>query len=175
MKKLICFLSIVMVLFFVSSCKNNKHAKNYNEMIDEGSVSFIQQGLEAGQTEIKASQLAAANSKNPHVLSFARSIIMDYDTTNDRLEKIAINNRVRGGDSVSARHQKAIANITSLSGNAFDKAYIQFMVTEHQNVVKLYNAATNDRLDAIQTFARRALPVLKMHLDSANLICATLK
>lgn len=144
-------------------------------MIDESSVSFIQQGLEAGQTEIKASEVAEANSKNPHILSFAKAIIMAHDTTNDALEQIAITNRVRGGDSISTVHQKTIANIKSLSGNAFDKAYIQLMVTEHQNAIKLYNAATNDRLDAIQTFARRALPVLKMHLDSANLICATLK
>lgn len=166
---------MVMVLFFISSCKDSKHAKNYNEMIDEGSASFIQQGLEAGQTEIKASEIAEANSKNPHILSFAKTMIMVHDTTNDALEQIAINNRVRGGDSVSIVHQKMIANITSLSGNAFDKAYIQMMVTEHQNSVKLYTAATHDRIDAIQNFARRALPVLKMHLDSANLICTTLK
>ncbi len=175
MKKLTCFLLGVTVLFVTSLCTDTKHAKNYNNLIDEGSISFIQQGLEAGQTQVKVAQLAAANSKNPHILSFAKSIIMDYDTTNDKLVKIAINNRVRGGDSVSAAHQKTLANITSLSGNSFDKAYIQFVVTEHQNAVKLYSTATNDRIDDIQSFARRTLPGLRAHLDSANLICATLK
>lgn len=175
MKYFTRFLFMGMVLFFASSCTDKKHPRNYNEMIDEGTVSFIQQGLEAGETQVKASEVAIANSKNPHILSFAKSIIMDYGTSNDKLEEIAISNKVKGGDSVSVEHQKMIANIKTLSGSGFDKAYIQLMVTEHQNAVKLYTAATNDRIDAVQTFARRTLPRIKTNLDSANIICAGLK
>jgi hypothetical protein len=58
MKNLICFLCGIVVLFTASSCVDTKRAKNYNLLIDEGSVAFIQQGLEVNQTEIKAAKLA---------------------------------------------------------------------------------------------------------------------
>jgi putative membrane protein len=102
-------------------------------------------------------------------------MVANQASAGDELEKIAINNKVRGGDSVSTAHQQAIANIAALSGTDFDKAYIQLVVTNHQNAVKLYSAATNDRIEDIQRFARKTLPVLKMHLDSANTINAGLK
>jgi putative membrane protein len=101
--------------------------------------------------------------------------VIDHATAGDELQKIAINNKVRGGDSVSTGHQKTISNLAMLSGTAFDKAYIQLMVTDHQNAVKLYSAAANDRIEDIQRFARKTLPVLKMHLDSATTIYAGLK
>ncbi|MES2378901.1 MAG: DUF4142 domain-containing protein [Bacteroidota bacterium] len=175
MKKLICFLCGVVVLFIVPSCADKKHAKNYNLLIDEGSVAFIQQGLEASQTEIRASKLAESRSSNSHLISFASKVVTDHAAAGDELEKIAINNKVRGGDSVSATHQKVIADMALLKGAEFDKAYIQLMVADHQNAVKLYTAATSDRIEDIQRFARKTLPVLKMHLDSANTIYAGLK
>jgi putative membrane protein len=175
MKNLICFLCGIVVLFTASSCVDTKRAKNYNLLIDEGSVAFIQQGLEVNQTEIKAAKLAETHSNNTHLKQFAATMVANQASAGDELEKIAINNKVRGGDSVSTAHQQAIANIAKLSGTDFDKAYIQLVVTNHQNAVKLYSAATNDRIEDIQRFARKTLPVLKMHLDSANTINAGLK
>jgi putative membrane protein len=175
MKRMICFLCGVVVLFIASSCVDKKHAKNYNLLIDEGSVTFIQQGLEASQAEINASKLAGSRSNNSHLISFASKIITDHAAAGDELEKIAINNKVKGGDSVSTAHQQAIANMATLKGTDFDKAYIQLMVADHQNAVKLYTVAANDRIEDIQRFARKTLPVLKMHLDSASTIYAGLK
>jgi putative membrane protein len=175
MKTLICFLSGLMILFLAASCANNKPGKNYNDVVDESTSTFIKQGLEAGQTEIKASKIAEVNSKNPRVINFAKTMITDHDLAGDRLEKIAINNKIRGGDSISTDHQQFISKINALNGNAFDKAYINMMVTEHQNAIKLYTTASTDRMDDIQRFAKRTLIVLKTHLDSANNIATALK
>jgi putative membrane protein len=175
MKRTICFLCGVVMLFIAPSCVDTRHAKNYNLLIDEGSITFIQQGLEGSQAEINASKLAESRSNNSHLISFASKVITDHAAAGDELEKIAINNKVKAGDSVSIAHQKVIADMAALSGADFDKAYIQLMVADHQNAVKLYSAATNDRIEDIQRFARKTLPVLKMHLDSASTIYAGLK
>jgi putative membrane protein len=175
MKRLICFLCGIVVLFTASSCVETKRGKNYNLLIDEGSVVFIKDGLEANQTEIKAAKLAETHSSNTHLKQFAATMVANHASAGDELEKIAINNKVRGGDSVSAAHQQTISNLATLSGADFDKAYMQLVVANHQSAVKLYSAATNDRIEDIQRFARKTLPVLKMHLDSANTIYAGLK
>lgn len=175
MKRSISFLFAGMILFIVSSCGENRRPQNYNLIPDSGSISFIHSGLEAGQAEIKASEIAAITSKDPHIIGFAKMMISDHSATGDELQNIAINNKVTGGDSVNVDHQKAINNLKTLSGSAFDKAYIQMMVTDHQNAIELFTKAKNDKLETIQNFVQKALPTLKMHLDSANAICAKLK
>jgi putative membrane protein len=164
-----------MIVAVLSSCADKKHGKNYNDIVDEGVSNFIKQGLEAGQTEIKASKIAEVNSKNPRIINFAKMMITDHALAGDELEKIAINNRVNGGDSISTAHQQLLADITALKGSAFDKAYINMMVTEHQNAIKAYTVASDDRMDEIQRFAKRTLITLKTHLDSANNIATALK
>jgi putative membrane protein len=176
MKNIIRLLSLMMVVFVMSSCMNNtKRPKNYNHLIDDGSVAFIQQGLEDGQAEIEASKVAQSVSKNPRILSYAKMIVTDHAAMSDELEKIAINNKVRGGDSISADHKKNIVGIKALSGGDFDRSYIQMMVNTHQSAVKSFKTASTDKIEEIQKFARKTLPTLKLHLDSANAICADLK
>lgn len=177
MKKLTATLLGVMILYTVSSCMDDKHAKNYNDdkTLDESGASFIKQGLEAGLTEIQAAKIAETNSKNPRVISFAKMMITDHTKAGDELEKIGINKRVAEGDTINTGHQKMIADISKKSGAAFDKQYIQMMVNDHQNAVKLFTEASNNKNEQVQTFAKKTLPVLKMHLDSANAICTSLK
>jgi putative membrane protein len=176
MKNIICSLSAMMVVFVMSSCMdNNKRPKNYNHLIDEGSVAFIQQGLEDGQAEIEASKVAQSVSKNRRVVNYAIMIVKDHAAMGDELQKIAINNKIRGGDSISTAHQQNIADIKALSGRDFDRAYIQMMVNTHQSAVKAFKTASTDKIEEIQKFARNTVPILKLHLDSANAICADLK
>ncbi|MFD2146537.1 DUF4142 domain-containing protein [Mucilaginibacter antarcticus] len=175
MKNVIYTLSVIVVVLIMTSCKENKRAKNYNRLIDDGSVLFIQQGLEEAQTEIAAAKIAQSVSKDARILIFAKSAVLDHLTSNEGLEQIAINNKVRGGDSISVTHQKTIDSLGTLAGTAFNKAYIQFMVTNHQAAVKSYKIASTDKIEEIQQFARKTLPLLRTHLDSANSILADLK
>lgn len=175
MKRLIYMLSIVAVAFAVSSCMESRKPRNFNHLIDDGSVAFIQHGLESSQADLEASKIAQSVSKNRRVLAFANMIIANHDTVTDGLEKIAINNKVRGGDSISIANQNNISTIKALSGAEFDRSYIQMMVNSHQAVVKSYKIASTDKIEEIQQFARRTLPILKTQLDSATAICTDLK
>lgn len=177
MKKSTIFFTGMMILFMASSCLDNKHAKNYNdnEIVDESGSDFIKQGLEAGLAEIKAAKVAEINSGTPRVINFAKMMITDHIKAGDELEKISITKRVSEGDTVNTDHQKMIAAISAKKGAAFDKLYMQMMVNDHQNAVKLFTTAINNKNTDIQAFAKRTLPILKMHLDSANAICASLK
>ncbi len=86
-----------------------------------------------------------------------------------------IKNRVSGGDSVSVVHRQIIARLSSKLGVTFDAPYMHMMVNDHENAVKLFTQATQNKNAAIQDFAKKILPKLKMHLDSAKAIAASLK
>lgn len=144
-------------------------------MVDESAVSFIKEGLEAGQTEIKASKIAETTSKNSRVISFAQMVISDHAAINDDLQKMAIGEKIAATDSVSPAHQAAITGMRNNSALKFDQAYIRLMIGDHQEAIKLFNVAKTDQNEDVQRFAKKTLPVLIMHLDSANAIAASLK
>lgn len=176
MKNLIGCLSVTMVLLVAVACRNNKPARNFNNMVDESAVSFIKQGLEAGQTEIKASKIAETTSKNSRVINFAQMVISDHAAINDDLQKMAISNKIAAADSVSAAHQADISSMSNNSALAFDQAYIRLMIDDHQQAIKIFNTVKDDERNSdIQHFAKKTLPVLMMHLDSAKAISASLK
>lgn len=175
MKKIIGYLPGMMILLTITSCVDNKRARNFNDLIDDSTSAFVKQGLEIGQTEIRASKIAQNISKNARVVNFAQMMITDHTGINDDLQKIAIADKIAAGDSVSAAHQAAITSMNNNNGVKFDKAYMQLMISGNQEAVKIFNTAKSDRNEDVKGFARRALPVLMMHLDSATAIAASLK
>jgi putative membrane protein len=49
------------------------------------------------------------------------------------------------------------------------------MVTDHEKTVDLFKEETQEREPSVQTLARKTLPTIEMHLDSAKAIAATLR
>ena len=177
MKKLTCLLLGVTVLFVISSCQDNKHAKNYNDktLTDDGGLAFIKGGLEGGLTEIKASELAKTKSTDPKIISFANMMINDHTKAGEELKKIETAKMVDGHDTVSMEHQKKIVTLSTKTGAEFDKAYIEMMIADHEKAIELFTEATNNTSNLIQDFSRKTLPTIQMHLDSAKAIQASLK
>jgi putative membrane protein len=176
MKNLTYLILGVITVFLVQAC-HNKRAKNYNQttLVDIQGLNFITNGIEGGLTEIKASGLAITNSSNQRVIGFAKMMISDHNQAGNELRKIETDKLVVEKDTINADHQKMIMDISKKSGPAFDKAYMQMMVKDHENAVKLFADATTNNESAIQNFAKKTLPIIQMHLDSAKAIIVSLK
>lgn len=176
MKKLKILIMVAVVAVF-ASCMGNQKAKNYNEksLVDQGGLDFIHTGIVVGMTEIQASIIAKTKSKNLRIVKFADMMIMDHTAAGDSLKKIEADKYVDKTDTISPDTKKKLDSLQNLSDGAFDKAYMQMMVIDHQKAVQLFTSATTDKVAAIQAFAKRTLPKIQMHLDSATAIDASLK
>jgi putative membrane protein len=177
MKKLIYpVLGLVFVLS-VQSCMDEYKAKYLQEktLTDDVGVSLIHNGLEGGMTEIKASSLAASNSQNPDVKSFAQMMITDHTKADSTLLWIENDKLLTEADTISGEHQVMIDSLSKKTGADFDKAYITMMVKDHEGAVALFEEASDDKNQTIQDFARATLPTIEMHLDKAKELAATLK
>jgi putative membrane protein len=164
-----------LIILLVVAC-NNRHAKNYNNSsIDTAGVSFIKNGIAGGLTEIKASGEAITNSSNQRVIALAKMMINDHSTAGDELTKIKKDKQVSGVDTVSAENQLLIESLSKKTGAAFDKDYVQMMVADHIAAIKLFTAGSHNTDAEISKFAAATLPVIQMHLDSANAILLSLK
>jgi putative membrane protein len=78
-------------------------------------------------------------------------------------------------DSIDAGRQQMLSDLGKLSGTAFDKAYINMMIANHQASLQVFSQAANSTDDAISKLAAAAIPQIQMHLDSAQAVLTSLK
>jgi putative membrane protein len=176
MKNLIYPFFGVIILLSVLGCQD-KRGKNYNStaLVDTAGVSFIHNGIKAGLTAIKASGLAITNSNNHKVIGLAKMMIEDHTKAGDELRKIASDKQVIENDTIDDPHLEMISNLSKKTGKSFDKAYLQLMLTDHEQAIKLFTSATQNPDFDIKNFASKTLTTVKAHLDSVNAILPTLK
>jgi len=175
MKNSIYLAAGMLLLFFAQACQDKK-GKNYNQINDgrEG-IAFIKNGIEGGLMEIKASGMVITKSNNHRVISLAKMIIDDHTQFGDDLEKLKADKKITEADSISPAHQLQLNDLEKKKGAEFDKAYLQMIVVDHEGAVKLFTNAAKNPDDKIRKVAAQSLPTIKMHLDSANAICISLK
>jgi putative membrane protein len=176
MKRLAYPLFGVILLLSIEACQDRR-AKNYNQetKVDQDGLEFLQNGVEGGNTEIKASGIAITNSRNMRIINFAKMMVDDHTQANDDLKKIEKDKLVNAGDTINTDHHQKLVALAKLNGPAFDKAYIQMMLNDHNDAIKLFTSASQNTDIEVRDFAAKTLPKLKMHLDSATAISASLK
>ena len=168
---------LILAAYSFSSCDDPKKANNYNQetTVDQNSLNFINSALDGGRTEVKLSNAAEGISHNQRIISFAKMMVHDHTQVIEGLKRLRKQELINPDDALSAKHKKLIDSISSLSGDNFDKAYISQMVADHQEAVSLFKNITQDREASVQVFARKVLPTIQMHYDSAKAIAASIK
>lgn len=129
----------------------------------------------ANQVDIDAGKLAASKSSSDAVKKFAQLMVTDHTGVNTAAVDLATKLKVTPQDnamsrSLNADGEKHLARLQTLSGAAFDKAYIEREVAYHQQVLDavdqvLIPNATNAELKALLVKVR---PTFLAHLDHAK-------
>ena len=99
-------------------------------------------------------------------------MVRDHGQANQELMSFASRrNLTMNQDSLMSAHKSHIDELKAKTGAAFDKAYMSMMVKDHQKDVSEFEKASKMCKDQeCLAFAGKTLPVLKMHLDSAQAI-----
>jgi len=177
MKKTILILLLLPLFWFTQSCDDPKTAyKNGAETrVDVMGLHFVTTASEAGNTEIKASAVAENVSKNPQVIAFAKMMITDHSAAGAKLDKIKTDELIYLPNTLNEDHVKMIDSLSKLSGNSFDKVYMQMMVDDHEKAADLFIEGSENRVASVRSYAEETLPVIEKHLESAKAILASLK
>jgi len=164
-------------LLYLTSCDDPKTARKYNmeTTTDAMGLSFISNAAEAGHTEIAAAKVAAQISKNQKVVEFANMMITDHTAAGEKLHKVMNEELVSGSFPVNDEHKELIDSLSKMTGDAFDKAYMQFMVDSHREAAELFENGADNRIPGVQKFAKETRPTIEHHLEEAKNILASLK
>jgi putative membrane protein len=131
----------------------------------------------ANQVDIDAGKLAQSTSSNAEVKKFAERMITDHTGVNKSAVDLVTKLKVTPQDNPTSQSLKAggesnLANLKTLKGAAFDKAYIDHEVVYHEQVLDavdktLIPSAKNEELKALLVKVR---PAFVAHLEHAKMI-----
>lgn len=131
--------------------------------------SFIQKAADDSVAEVKLGELASEKASNTQVKQFAQRMVRDHGKAKDQLQPIASAQQVRIEENLEPEHQRVHDRLSNLSGEAFDRAYMDYMVEDHQKAVKLFQQHSQSASDPqVKQFASSQLPILQEHLREAQ-------
>jgi len=135
----------------------------------------------ANQVDIDAGQFAQAHTSTPDVKTFANLMVTDHTAVNKSATDLAGRLHLTPEDNPTAQSLKKggednIAHLKTLSGPAFDKAYVDHEVAYHEAVLSaldktLIPNASNADLKALMVKVR---PAFVAHLEHARHLQAEL-
>jgi putative membrane protein len=133
-------------------------------------LSFMTTAAGAGLYEVEVSKLAAGKTSNAELKKYAEMLVQHHSAANEELKVLAKLKGVELPAALPADKKAKIAALDKMSGDAFDKAYVQKVgIGDHETDIKLFEKAASGAKDAeIKAFASKTLPVLKQHLSSAK-------
>lgn len=136
----------------------------------------------ANNGEIEQARLAATKAKDARAKKLAAMMLKDHGEANTKADaiakKLALEPRPSTlRDSLDADAKKATAAMDALSGAAFDKAYVDAQVAEHQAVVDAIESKLLPSAQApeVRAFLEEVRTKVAHHLGEAKAVRASMK
>jgi putative membrane protein len=96
-------------------------------------------------------------------------MVGDHGRSNQEMLALAQRKQITPPGGIGAEQQQVYDNLAKLRGNAFDRAYAQAMVQDHQEDLRTYQEEAQDGTDPdVRAFAARHVPILQEHLRMAQ-------
>lgn len=147
-----------------------------NTRLNKADSLFVVKAATGGMEEVQGGQAAQQNAQNERVRSFGQMMVNDHTQANNELMGLASAKGLTIPGDLPAARQKMVDQMKNMKGSSFDKHYIGMMVTDHKKNVADFERASNTASDPdLKAWATKTLPVLRMHLDSAQAINASIK
>jgi putative membrane protein len=130
---------------------------------------FVMEAAQGGMAEVELGQLASEKAQSSDVKQFAQRMVTDHGKANDELKTLAQSKNITLPTDVGAKHKATKDKLSKMSGAAFDRAYMQEMVTDHRKDVSEFEKESKSGKDPdVKAFAAKTLPTLHEHMQMAE-------
>lgn len=151
-----------------------RSAQGARSSLSHSDREFIENAAKGGMAEVELAKIAQQRASSPEVKQFARTMERDHGQANEKLRQIAQAKGVTmpAGPTWGENHEAS--RLQKLSGEKFDRAYMDHMVKEHRKDVKDFRKQAQKAKDPeVRSFARETAPKLEQHLQMAQNTDAT--
>lgn len=128
---------------------------------------FYTKALAGGTAEIQAGEAAQKTSKTPGIVDFGKTLVKDHTDAN---RKLAEASGKPATPPLDAQHRQAMERLSGLSGEAFDRAWLEQMERDHAEAIALFEnaAASAQTSQKAKDLARATLPALRQHAETVR-------
>src|SRR3569833_1672716 len=168
MKRNVYFLSTCALSSAILVCGQFAFSQNTTSA-SSSDKKFVHSALEGGNAEVKLGQLAAQKGNSEDVKQFGQKMVDDHTKLGDQMKQIAQQQGIEVPDGVPAKDKTLQAKLSSLSGDAFDKAYIKAIVKDHQKDLSEFKKEASSGNDtSIKDAASQGAQEISEHLQMAE-------
>jgi putative membrane protein len=130
---------------------------------------FICRAAVYGRAQLTYARMAQERSANPAVKDFAATVVSTQSETSQRLSQIAIQQEgVTAPRGLDAAHLAVRDQLAQLSGNAFDRAYLQNAVEDGRAAIDLFRKESSTMEPVMGKFAAAELPTIEQRVSQAQ-------
>lgn len=130
---------------------------------------FARQAVLGNRVEVDLGRLAARQAQSQAVKDFAKQMVDDHSRSGDKLAALARANDIPLRKDIDGEHKAKQAELSKLQGAAFDAAYIQAQVQEHQKTALLLQHHISAGQDVrLKKYSMETLPTVLHHLEMAK-------
>ena len=171
MKLLVTVAAMMSVCALVAACSLVERAMPGATMSD---ADLLGVWNTINHSEIDAGQLARDRASSEEVLAYASRMVHDHQMHMQDADRLAQRIRMEPRKPALAStfenaHQKAMEELRDNAGLNFDKSYIGYQITMHQQEVNLVKGAVEWVNDPqVKRFLGEAVPDLQSHLEAAH-------
>ena len=167
----VSFFSLGLISATTTSAQSTAPASTNPSAADQ---KFANEAMEGGMAEVQLGQLATQKASADDVKQFGQKMVDDHTKLNNQMTQLAPSIGVTPPTQLSAKDQALATRLQGLSGDQFDKAYIQAMVSDHKKDLHEFKkevaTTQNPQLkDAVQ----QGETVIQGHLEMVQQLAKT--
>jgi len=166
MKNVILVGTLAAAMAVPAFAAGQKGKKTVKPMSDQ---TFVIGAAKGGLAEVELGKLAQEKAASTEVKNFGKRMVDDHSKANDELQSLAKNKNITLPADLDPKDKALRDRLSKLSGAAFDRAYMNAMLSDHRKDVSEFKRESAAGKDPdVKAFAAKTLPTLEEHLKLAQ-------
>lgn len=170
--------TFVAFIVLFASCNYNQKTEDTKDVAEERNeekfddnkrqkdAQFLVNAAEMNLEEIQLGQLAQQNGRTSHIKELGKMMEDAHTKSLNDLTALAKSKMITIPTSLTDDSKDSYEELNEESGDDFDKAYADMMVSKHKDAIDAFEEASTDSHDAdIRNWAAASLPDLRKHLN----------
>lgn len=132
-------------------------------------TAFLKNAADSALFEVKLGELAETNASSQFVKDFGQRMVTDHAGMNQSVQDLAGRRNIALPSDITLDEKSSYQRLSKKTGTAFDKAYISYMVKNHEADLALFQKEADSGTDAdAKALAAKAILEIKEHLRLAR-------
>lgn len=132
--------------------------------------SWVADQLEDGDREVRLGRLAQEKGSHADVRAFGAMLVEHHTMAGTELKRVADRHGIAADDDDRGENERDFERLSAMSGEAFDRAWLDAMVDDHEDAIEEIEEKAGDAGEHadVKSWAEKTLPTVRDHLERAK-------